>query len=115
MAVANKEKYVCSNFKNTKEKKTGRNQSKILQNYGSSSTSIWQRNMDTEKERWEQNSSGRDEIAYLRKVKGCTRLNQIRNEDRGNELDISPLSEKITECKNKWKAHLQRRNIPAFH
>jgi hypothetical protein len=30
--------------------------------YGSSSTFIWQRNTDTEKERLEQNSSGRDEI-----------------------------------------------------
>jgi hypothetical protein len=32
-----------------------------------------------------------------------------------NELGISPLSEKIIEYRNKWKACLQRRNIPAFH
>jgi hypothetical protein len=53
--------------------------------------------MDTEKERLE----------YLRTVKGCTRLDQIGNEDIRNELRISPLSEKIIEYRNKWKAHLQ--------
>jgi hypothetical protein len=51
-----------SNCKNTKEENQERNKSKILKNYSSSSTFIWQRNMDTEKERLEQNSSGRDEI-----------------------------------------------------
>jgi hypothetical protein len=48
------------------------------------------------------------EIKYLRTVKGCTRLDQIRNEDIRNEFGISPLSEKIIEHKNKLKAHLQR-------
>jgi hypothetical protein len=48
------------------------------------------------------------EMKYLRTVKGCTGLDQIRNEDIRNELGISPLSEKITEYRNKWKAHLQR-------
>jgi hypothetical protein len=50
-------------------------------------------------------------MKYLRTVKGCTRLDQIREEDIRNELDISPLSEKIIEYRNKWnkwKAHLQR-------
>jgi hypothetical protein len=51
-----------SNYKNTKDENQDRNKYKILQNYGSSSTFIWQRNMDTEKERLEQNSSGRDEM-----------------------------------------------------
>jgi hypothetical protein len=51
-----------SNCKNTKEENQERNKSKILQNYVSSSTFIWQRNTDTEKERLEQNSNGRDEI-----------------------------------------------------
>jgi hypothetical protein len=37
----------------------------------------------------------------LRAVKGCTRLDQIRNEDIRNELGISPLSEKIIEYRNK--------------
>jgi hypothetical protein len=48
------------------------------------------------------------EMKYLRTVKGCTRLDQIRNEDIRNELDISPLSKKIIEYRNKWKSHLQR-------
>jgi hypothetical protein len=47
-------------------------------------------------------------MKYLRTVKGCTRLDQIRNEDIRNELGISPLSEKIIEYRNKWKAHLRR-------
>jgi hypothetical protein len=34
------------------------------------------------------------ETKYLRTLKGCTRLDQIRNEDIRNELGISPLSEK---------------------
>jgi hypothetical protein len=48
------------------------------------------------------------EIKYLRRVRRCTRLDQIRNEDIRNELGISPLSEKIMECRNKSKAHMQR-------
>jgi hypothetical protein len=48
------------------------------------------------------------EMKYLRTVKGCTRLDQIRNEDMRNELGISPLSEIIIECRNKWKTHIQR-------
>jgi hypothetical protein len=34
------------------------------------------------------------EIKYLRTIKGCTRLDQIRNEDIRNELGITPLGEK---------------------
>jgi hypothetical protein len=34
------------------------------------------------------------EMKYLRTVKGCTRLDQIRNEDIRIELGFSPLSEK---------------------
>jgi hypothetical protein len=41
------------------------------------------------------------EMEYLSTVKGCTRLDQIRNEDIRNELGISPLSEKIIEYRNK--------------
>jgi hypothetical protein len=47
-------------------------------------------------------------MKYLRTVKGCTRLDQIRNEDIRDELGISPLSEAIIEYRNKWKARLQR-------
>jgi hypothetical protein len=37
------------------------------------------------------------EMKYLKTVKGCTRLDQIRNEDIRNELGIYPLSEKVIE------------------
>jgi hypothetical protein len=47
-------------------------------------------------------------MKYLRTVKGCTRLDQIRKGDIRNELGISPLSEIIIECRNTWKTHLQR-------
>jgi hypothetical protein len=47
-------------------------------------------------------------MKYLRTVKGCITLDQIRNGDIRNELGISSLSEKIIEYRNKWKAHLQR-------
>jgi hypothetical protein len=49
------------------------------------------------------------EMKYLRTLKGCTRLDQMRNEDMRNELGISSLSEIITEYRNKLKAHLQRK------
>jgi hypothetical protein len=48
------------------------------------------------------------EMKYLRTIKGCTRLDQIRNEDIRQGLGISPLSKNIIEYRNKWKAHLQR-------
>jgi hypothetical protein len=41
------------------------------------------------------------ELKYLRTVKGCARLDQIRNEDIRNELGISPFSEKIIGYRNK--------------
>jgi hypothetical protein len=47
-------------------------------------------------------------MKYLRTVKGCTRLDQIRKEDIRNEFGTSPLSEKIVEYRNKRKARLQR-------
>jgi hypothetical protein len=47
-------------------------------------------------------------MKYLRTIKGCTRLDQIRNEDIRNEMGISPLSEKIIEYRNKWKAQFAK-------
>jgi hypothetical protein len=55
------------------------------------------------------------EMKYLRTDKGSTSLDQIRNEDKRNELGISPLGEKIIEYRNKWKAHLQRMEHTSFH
>jgi hypothetical protein len=36
------------------------------------------------------------EMKYLITVKGCTKIDQLRNEDTRNELGIPPLNEKIT-------------------
>jgi hypothetical protein len=47
------------------------------------------------------------EMKYLRTVKGCTKIDQLRN-DIQNELGIPPLYEKMTEYRDKWKIHLQR-------
>jgi hypothetical protein len=47
------------------------------------------------------------DIKYLRTVKGCTKIDQLRNEDIRNELGIPPLYEKITEYRDKWKIYLQ--------
>jgi hypothetical protein len=44
----------------------------------------------------------------LRTVKGRTGIDQIKSEYIRNELGISPLSENITEYRNKCKAHLHR-------
>jgi hypothetical protein len=46
-------------------------------------------------------------MKYLRTAKGCTRLDQIINEDIRNKLGISPLSENIIDYRNEWKAHPQ--------
>jgi hypothetical protein len=54
-------------------------------------------------------------MKYLRTVKGCTRLSQIRNEDIRNELGISPLSEKIIKYGVNGKHICKEWNIPPFH
>jgi hypothetical protein len=54
------------------------------------------------------------EMKYLRTVKGCTRLDQIRNEDIRNELGISPLTEKKWNTGIKGKNICKEWNIPAF-
>jgi hypothetical protein len=41
------------------------------------------------------------EMKYLRTVKGCTKIDRLRNEDVQNEVGILPLYEKITEYTDK--------------
>jgi hypothetical protein len=48
------------------------------------------------------------EMKYLRTVKGCTMIDQLRNEDIRNELGIPLCMKEITEYGDKWKIHLQR-------
>lgn len=56
------------------------------------------------------------EIKFLRKGKGCTRQDTIRNDDIRTELNIFNINERIKEYKYKGKEHLERINqkrIPA--
>lgn len=48
------------------------------------------------------------EMRFLRRVKGCSRLDHIRNQDIRNELHIYKLQEKITENREKYKEHINR-------
>lgn len=49
------------------------------------------------------------EMKYLRRVKGVTRMDRIRN-DRIRELDIESIKQTIEENKLKWFGHLVRMN-----
>lgn len=51
------------------------------------------------------------EMRFLRKVKGCTRRDQIRNEDIRQELGIYNLNEKIANQREQWKQHLSRMHV----
>jgi hypothetical protein len=48
------------------------------------------------------------EMKFLRSVKGCTRMDHIRNEEIRTELEIYAIQDKITEYRIRWSAHLQR-------
>jgi hypothetical protein len=47
-------------------------------------------------------------MRFLRKVKGCTKLDGIRNEDIRAELKIYSINERITDYRNRWKNHINR-------
>jgi hypothetical protein len=48
------------------------------------------------------------EMKFLRSVKGCARMDHIRNEEIGTELEMYAIQDKITEYRIRWSAHLQR-------
>jgi hypothetical protein len=48
------------------------------------------------------------EMKFLRSVKGCTRIDHIRNAEIRTELEIYAIQDKITEYRIRWSAHLQR-------
>ncbi|KAJ4438429.1 hypothetical protein ANN_14374 [Periplaneta americana] len=57
------------------------------------------------------------EMRFLRRVKGCTRRDLIRNEDIRKELNIYNINDKVEDYKGKWKEHLSRMDnerIPAL-
>nr|CAH7752129.1 unnamed protein product [Callosobruchus chinensis] len=53
-------------------------------------------------------------MKYLRKVKGVTRMDRIRNEAVRQELKVQPLIDHIESKQLRWWGHLQRieENIP---
>jgi uncharacterized protein YydD (DUF2326 family) len=48
------------------------------------------------------------EMRYLRSVKGCTKLDHIKNKDIRKELDIDSTQYKIENYRKKWIEHLDR-------
>ncbi|XP_030763476.1 uncharacterized protein LOC115888048 [Sitophilus oryzae] len=48
------------------------------------------------------------EMTVLRKIKGISREDRMRNDTIRNELKIQPLEEKVRVYKNKWKEHVER-------
>jgi hypothetical protein len=47
------------------------------------------------------------EMRYLRSVKGCTKLDHIKNEDIKKELDIDSTQYKIENYRKRWVEHLE--------
>lgn len=48
------------------------------------------------------------EMKFLRRVKRCTLMDKIKNEDIRQELNIFSLNEKINEYRSRWVQHLRR-------
>jgi hypothetical protein len=48
-------------------------------------------------------------MRFLRRVKGCTRADRIRNVDIRAELNIFNINNRLEENKEKWKQHIDRR------
>jgi hypothetical protein len=48
------------------------------------------------------------EMRFLRRVKGCTRADRIRNVDIRAELNIYNINNRSEENKGKWKQHIDR-------
>jgi hypothetical protein len=48
------------------------------------------------------------EMRFLRRVKGCTRADRIRNVDIRAKLNIYNINNRLEENKEKWKQHIDR-------
>lgn len=48
------------------------------------------------------------EMRFLRAVKGCSLLDQLRNENIRNDLNIFSIVDKIKEKRSAWSQHIQR-------
>jgi hypothetical protein len=47
-------------------------------------------------------------MRFLRRVKGCTRADRIRNVDIRAELNIDNINNRLEENKGKWEQHIDR-------
>ena len=47
-------------------------------------------------------------MSFLRRVKGCSRIDRIRNETIRQEPQVFNLNDKIKFNRNKWQEHLER-------
>jgi hypothetical protein len=48
------------------------------------------------------------EVNFLRKTKGCTKLDQITNEMIRTELNMYLVNDIIEQCRNNWFQHINR-------
>ena len=51
------------------------------------------------------------EMKFLRRVKGCTRLDRIRNEDIRRELNVDSLNDLVKDLRKDWKEHVDRMEL----
>jgi hypothetical protein len=56
----------------------------------------------------ERNKIQTAEMRFLRKTKGCTRLDRTRNENIRIQLNICSIFGRITNYRNRWKDHINR-------
>jgi hypothetical protein len=48
------------------------------------------------------------EMRFLRSVKGCTRLDKIRNEDIRKELGMFSINDRIRRYRQDWLEHVEK-------
>jgi hypothetical protein len=56
----------------------------------------------------EESKTQSSEMLFLRSVKGCFRIDRIKNDDMRQELNIFTLTGKIKDNKVRWCQHLNR-------
>jgi hypothetical protein len=49
-------------------------------------------------------------MKFLRRMKGITKLNRVRNEDVRKELGIYAMNDKIKQKRTEWRQHINRMN-----
>ncbi|XP_075214212.1 uncharacterized protein LOC142320395 [Lycorma delicatula] len=57
---------------------------------------------------WDESRIQAAETRFLRAVKGCTRVDRIRNEEIRRQLSVMPLLGKLKEYRKWWRDHLMR-------